>query len=303
MKILLIRFSPLGDIVQASALVRCMRKTLPDAEIHFLTLDTNRGAVEYNRYLDKLHVLAFSSELAIEELKTEDYSLVIDLQGDSKSTMICHQLHKETLSVTQKSFFDKLFNLSPKNAVDQYFKTVRSLNIANDGAGLDYFIHPNEETNKNDIPASHLAGYIVMAITSNNLVPSWRAEQWKELCSAIDHPIILIGTKEESETARIIARADDIKVYNSCGKFSINETADLVRKSKLVVSNETDYIQIAAATKRPVISLRNKDKGSAATIPYYGDNFLSASKEKGYEILQADKASIADLVATIKKRL
>jgi ADP-heptose:LPS heptosyltransferase len=303
MKILLIRFSPIGDIVMASALIRCMRKSFSDAEIHFLTLEANRGAIEFNPHVDKLHVLAFSSELAIEELKTEDYDLVVDLQGDSKSTIICHHLHRQTLSVTQKSFFEKLFGLPAKNGVGQYFKAVRSLNVINDGAGLDYFIHANEETKKEDIPASHYAGYIIMAIATSGLASSWRAEQWKELCSLLDHPIVLIGTREDNATAHTIAQADEIKIYNACGKFSLNETADLVGKSKLVVSNEKDYLQIAAAYKRPVILLRNNSKGSATAIPYYGDNFLNGTREKYYEIMQSEKTSVESLLNTIKKRL
>ena len=66
-----------------------------------------------------------------------------------------------------------------------------------------------------------------------------------------------------------------MKVYNACGKFSINESADLVRKSKLIVSNDTGLMHIAAAYKKPIISLWGNTVPSFGMYPYYGDNYLS----------------------------
>ena len=68
---------------------------------------------------------------------------------------------------------------------------------------------------------------------------------------------------------------DDVKVYNACGKFSLNESADLVRKSKLVVTNDTGLMHIAAAFKRPVISLWGNTVPSFGMYPYYGDNSVA----------------------------
>jgi hypothetical protein len=42
MKILVIRFSSIGDIVLTTPIVRCLKQQLPHAQIHFLTkLNTN----------------------------------------------------------------------------------------------------------------------------------------------------------------------------------------------------------------------------------------------------------------------
>ncbi|HQW44711.1 MAG TPA: glycosyl transferase, partial [Chitinophagaceae bacterium] len=78
-KFLIIRFSSIGDIVLTTPVIRCLKKQVPDAEIHFLTKDTFRSIVEHNPYIDKLYVLAHSWELMIEELKVEEYDYIIDL--------------------------------------------------------------------------------------------------------------------------------------------------------------------------------------------------------------------------------
>jgi ADP-heptose:LPS heptosyltransferase len=56
-KILLIRFSSIGDIVLTTPVIRCLRKQLPQAEIHFLTKPQYKSILEPNPYLDKIHVL------------------------------------------------------------------------------------------------------------------------------------------------------------------------------------------------------------------------------------------------------
>jgi ADP-heptose:LPS heptosyltransferase len=37
MKILVIRFSSMGDIIYTTPIVRCLKKQLPGAEVHFIT--------------------------------------------------------------------------------------------------------------------------------------------------------------------------------------------------------------------------------------------------------------------------
>jgi len=85
-----------------------------------------------------------------------------------------------------------------------------------------------------------------------------------------------------------------VKIYNACGKFSINESADLVRKSKLLVSNDTGLMHIAAAFKRPVVSLWGNTVPSFGMTPYYGDTYTRATARNyatgmPYDILQVNK--------------
>ena len=75
-----------------------------------------------------------------------------------------------------------------------------------------------------------------------------------------------------------IASVDNVKVYNACGKFSLNESADLVKKSKLVVTHDTGLMHIAAAYKKPIISLWGNTVPSFGMYPYYGDTLIPYSQ-------------------------
>jgi len=276
-KFLIIRFSSIGDIVLTTPVIRCLKKQVPDAEIHFLTKDTFRSIVEHNPYIDKLYVLAHSWELMIEELKVEEYDYIIDLHHNTKTLRVKNALKKKSFSFyklnIQKYFYTafKINMLPDVHIVDRYLKTVTSFGVKNDGAGLDYFIAEQEKIKRQDIPASHTAGYIACVIGAAHGTKRWPIHKWKEFCTKMNHPIILLGGSEDRVNGDEIAAVDTIKVYNACGKFKLNESADLVRNAKLVISNDTGLMHIAAAFKRPVISLWGNTVPAFGMYPYYGD--------------------------------
>lgn len=281
MKFLIIRFSSIGDIVLTTPVIRCLKKQVPDAEVHFLIKEAFRPIVEHNPYIDRLHVLAHSWELMIHELKDENYDYIIDLHHNLKTLKVkkalgCKSFSFHKLNIEKYIYTSLKINILPRvHIVDRYLDTVKSFGVKNDGAGLDYFIASREETKKNDIPASHYAGYIACVIGAAHGTKRWPVHKWKEFAQQMDHPIVLLGGKEDAANGKEIASVDDVKVYNACGKFSLNESADLVRKSKLVVTNDTGLMHIAAAFKRPVISLWGNTVPSFGMYPYYGDNSVA----------------------------
>ena len=276
-KFLIIRFSSIGDIVLTTPVIRCLKKQVPDAEVHFLVKEAFRPVVAHNPYIDKLIVLAHSWELMMHELKEENYDYIIDLHHNVRTLKI-----KKALGVKSFSFHKlniekyiytsiKLNVLPKKHIVDRYLGTLVEFGVKNDGEGLDYFIAKEEETGKQDIPASHYAGYIACVIGAAHGTKRWPVHKWKELATKLDHPLILLGGKEDAANGNEIASVDDVKVYNACGKFSLNESADLVRKAKFVISNDTGLMHIAAAFRKPVISLWGNTVPSFGMTPYYGD--------------------------------
>ncbi len=292
-KFLIIRFSSIGDIVLTTPVIRCLKKQVPDAEVHFLVKENFMAVIEHNPYIDKIHVLAHSWELMIEELRTEDYDYIIDLHHNVKTLRVKKALKKRTFSFyklnIQKYFLTAFkINLLPKiHIVDRYMKTVGSFGVKNDGAGLDYFIGPHE-IKKKDIPVSHSAGYIACVIGAAHGTKRWPVHKWKEFCEKMDHPIILLGGKEDASNGNEIASVDTVKVYNACGKFNINESADIIRRAKLVISNDTGLMHIAAAFKKPIISLWGNTVPAFGMTPYYGDLHATVVN-RGMQIIQVNK--------------
>ena len=290
-KILIIRFSSIGDIVLTTPVVRCLRKQLPDAEIHFLTKQSYRPIVASNPYIDKIHTLGDSFELMLHELKTEEYDYIIDLHHNLRTLRI-----KRFLKNVKAFSFDKLnikkfiytnfkINTLPeKHIVDRNLETVASLGIVNDGLGLDYFIPEKDTITQKDLPASKMLGYIAVVIGAALATKKMPLHKLKELCTAIKHPIILLGDKGDQEDGQAIAASDDIKIYNACGKFNLNESADLLRGAKLVITHDTGLMHIAAALQKPIISIWGNTVPAFGMYPYYGK--LSAQH---FDVVQINK--------------
>src|SRR5690606_17551141 len=69
----------------------------------------------------------------------------------------------------------------------------------------------------------------------------------------------------------------------------VNETADLLRKSKLVISTDSAFMQVAAAFKKPVVSIWGNTTPAFGEYPYYGKNYLAGRDQLLYDVIQTKK--------------
>ncbi len=283
MKFLIIRFSSIGDIVLTTPVIRCLRHQVPDAEIHYLTKFSFHKVISSNPYVDKFYYLNNDWDLLLHELKEEQYDFIIDLHHNIRTLKL-----KKTLKVKSFSFNKlnirkwlltnfKINRMPAVHIVDRYLETVKSFGVKNDGKGLDYFIPKTEEIKQDDLPHAHHLGYIGLVIGAAHATKRLPLQKLKELCSLLDHPIVLLGGTEDRATGEQIASVDNIKIYNACGKFSINESADIVRKAKLIITHDTGLMHIAAAFKKPIISIWGNTVPSFGMEPYYGNHPITNS--------------------------
>src|ERR1700744_3535548 len=88
MKILVIRFSSMGDIIYTTPVVRCLKKQIPGAEIHFLTKPAFKYIYDNNPYADKLLLLKPTLAETIKDIHAEKYDYLIDLQNNLRTSII-----------------------------------------------------------------------------------------------------------------------------------------------------------------------------------------------------------------------
>ncbi|MGN6297341.1 MAG: glycosyltransferase family 9 protein [Ginsengibacter sp.] len=275
-KYLIIRFSSIGDIVLTTPVVRNLRKKFPGATIHYLTKKKFAGIVLSNPYIDKVLMLDDDLSKTIEEIKEEKYDCVIDLHHNLRTMRI-----KTALSFVPFYSFNKLniekwlltnfkINILPRvHIVDRYMGTVAHLGVNNDNLGLDYFIPKEDEIKEGDIPFSHSQGFVAIAIGAAHNTKKLPVEKLQELVRILNFPVVLLGGKEDFLNGEKIAEQDPIKVYNACGKFSLNESADIVRKSTSVISHDTGLMHIAAAFKKNTVSVWGNTVPAFGMYPYH----------------------------------
>ena len=280
MKVLVIRFSSIGDIVLTSPIVRCLKEQVQDMQVHYLTKSSFRPVVAHNPYIDKCYYLEDNLDVLIASLKKEKYDYIIDLHHNIRTLKVkralkCMAYSFPKLNVQKWVLVNFKKNILPdKSIVERYFETVRPLGVKNDGRGLDYFIAREDEVTNKDIPMSHWAGYIACVIGGSYATKKYPVEKWKEFCGMSPYPIILLGGPEDKIAGDDISEIDKVKVYNACGKFNLNESACLVKYSKIVISNDTGLMHIAAAFDKKIISLWGNTVPEFGMFPFYGYNNL-----------------------------
>jgi ADP-heptose:LPS heptosyltransferase len=289
MKILIIRFSSIGDIVLTSPVVRCLKTQLPHAEIHYLTKKSFQPIIDNNPYIDKRFYLEGDVIPLIFELLKEKYDVIIDLHKNLRTRYIRSMLTQAFNSNIKHYTFSKLnikkwlftnfkINLLPDTSiVDRYFQSVKLLGVKNDGQGLDYFIPEHDEIKKDDLPTSHSLGYVACAIGGQYETKKMPVAKWIEFCKQLEFPIVLLGGKEDVMNAEEIRKADNVKIYNACGKFNLNESAHIIQKARFVITHDTGLMHIAAAFKKSIISIWGNTAPEFGMYPYYGYNNLKSN--------------------------
>jgi ADP-heptose:LPS heptosyltransferase len=280
MKFLIIRFSSIGDIVLTTPVVRCLKKQVVTAEVHYLTKTAFRPVLEANPYIDKLHLLEDDWEGLMARLRAEDFDYIIDLHHNVRTLKVKKALGKQAFSFNKLNVKKWLYTAIKINRmpdvhiVDRCMETVKAFGVRNDGAGLDYFIPKKDELKPQDIPMSHQAGYIGLVIGAALATKKLPFHKLQKLCEIIEHPVILLGGPEDAAEGERLAAIDPVRIYNACGKFNINESAGLVKQAKLIVTHDTGLMHIAAAMARPIISVWGNTVPEFGMYPYYGSNYL-----------------------------
>jgi ADP-heptose:LPS heptosyltransferase len=277
MKFLFIRFSSIGDIVLTSPVIRCLKQQYKGAEIHFLLLKSYSPVVAHNPYIDKIIFFDEDPDNIVAGLRKEKYDFVIDLQKNFRSFKLKHLLGVRHISFNKLNIRKWIYvnfkiNVLPDiHIVDRYMQAVRSFGIKNDGAGLDYFISPEDENVLTRIPELFRKNNVGFVIGARHFTKRLPAEKIISIINKINSPVILLGGKEDFENGELISKTNPDKIFNSCGKFSLNESAALVKNASKIITHDTGLMHIAAAFKKDIFSVWGNTVPQFGMYPYYGD--------------------------------
>ena len=301
MKILVLRFSSIGDIVLTTPVVRALAQQVPGAAVHFATKPGYRGLLEANPYVAKVHVLGGSLRELVQELKSEGFDFIVDLHHNLRTQLIKLQLGVKSSSFDKLNWQKwllvnlKIDKLPRVHIVQRYLAAAAPLGVKDDGRGLDYFIPAGQEVDLALLPASFARGYVAVAIGAQHATKRLPVEKLIELCAKLaPRPIVLLGGPEDESIAHIIEQAFESNVaqaqptraipdspyyfparapgspaappfiVNGCGRYSLHQSASLLRQADFVVSHDTGLMHIAAAFGKEIFSVWGN------TVPEFG---------------------------------
>jgi ADP-heptose:LPS heptosyltransferase len=274
LKVLIVRFSSIGDIVLTSPLLRCLRAQT-NWELHFLTKASFRGILAGNPHIDRLLTIDRSVGELKGELKSAGYDLVIDLHKNLRTLHLRTILPTTKFRSYRKDNWDKwkMVHLKSKrirkrHIADRYFGPVKTYGIHKDGHGLEYYLQDKDWV---DLERAGIRGaFVSMVIGAAHFTKRYPADKVAGVCKQFGLPIVLIGGAEERRAAQVIMDEAGPHVISYCGDLTIGQSAFVIRKSAAVITNDTGFMHIAAAFQIPVVSLWGNTVPEFGLWPYYG---------------------------------
>ena len=284
MKFLIIRLSSIGDIVLTTPVIRCLKQQILTSEIHYVTKSAYSAILESNPYVDEVFTVKEDLNEVLDQLKEEDYDYVIDLHHNLRSLKIKRAIGKPSFSFPKLNIEKwlltafKINRMPDVHIVDRYLSTLEKFGIKNDGQGLDYFIPEQDHISLDTLPSFCNNGYTALVLGATFATKRLPLHKLQQICEGYKGPLLLLGGKEDAAVGAQLEAIAPERIYNACGKYNLNQSADMLRQSKKVVTHDTGLMHIAAAFQVPILSIWGNTIPELGMYPYYAKEDKSPTR-------------------------
>jgi heptosyltransferase-2 len=279
-RILVIRLSSLGDILLATPVIRALRMKYPGALIDAVVKNPYADTLRCNPHINKLFLFDKKSASGLHsELIGRDYSLIIDLQNNRRSRALVKNAGCE-IRRFRKLTFKKLMLVRFKLNLFVQIKTITeryaaSAGVELDGGGLDLFIDENvEAVNFGD------KNYIGLCPGSRHFTKRWPSGYFIELGRNLierGFGVVLFGGRDDREICGSISSLITGSV-NLQSDDRLYQTAADMKKCRLVITNDSGLMHVAAASGVPVMTIFGSSVREFGFQPYGVKNFILENK-------------------------
>lgn len=275
-KILVVRFSSIGDVVLTTPVVRALKNQLDFPEIHYLTKKPFASILEGNTNVDRVITIDKSIDEVVEKLKKEKYDWVIDLHNNIRTTSLKKKLRRPSRTFKKlnlkkwllvKLKFDQMPDV---HVVDRYFDAVKSLGVVNDQREGEFSISEFDYVDVERKFGLAPKTYVSIAIGAQFATKRMPKELLVKLINQINQPVIIVGGPMDKALAEeVLIEIERKDVWNACGDFNLKQSASLVGQSAKLVTNDTGMMHIATCLIVPVVSVWGNTVPSLGMYPYY----------------------------------
>ncbi|MCM8831244.1 MAG: glycosyltransferase [Candidatus Omnitrophica bacterium] len=276
-RILIIKISSLGDVILSFPSLKEIRQNFPKSKIYYLTLNKNVGLLYGCPYIDgiitiekdykKIKKLLYISKI----LRRYSFDYVIDLQNNWASHILSFlSFPRASFGYKRKLGFlltnsIKYYNSDPLTSQERILKF---LGIKFKEKKLIFWDIKKDETNL--LGREQLIGINVSA-SAKWVSKNWPKEHIVFLIKLIyknfpNFKVVLFGDKDSQNIAKYIEQNFPQKIYDLCGKTTLNQLPALIKKTKVFISPDTATLHLAVALGVPTIGLFGPTNPSYHTV-------------------------------------
>jgi heptosyltransferase-1 len=278
LKILILKPSSLGDVIQALPVLRLLKRHEPSSQIYWwidadlaplLEGDPDlAGLVRFERRRWISPRLWPEVWRSIRWMREQNFDLVLDLQALARSGIFAWLANGKFLAGLDDpregapGFYDLVVPRDSfhTHAVDWYLDALRALHVP---VSTDFNWLPErpavdaELRRKWNTPA---ARWIVLQPGARWANKRWPVEHFSNLIRnlAASHPrfqFAILGGAADRDLGAALALADPRRCLDLTGKISLPEMVEWIRLAELMISNDTGPMHVAVALGKPLVAL------------------------------------------------
>lgn len=291
MKILVVRFSSIGDVVLTTPVVRCIQQQVAEVELHFITKRSFAPVLQGNPYIDELITIEKSVDEVMDRLKSERYDAVIDLHHNVRTWRLKRALQVKSYAFPKKNIakflltFLKINRMPRVHVVDRYFEAVRALGVKNDQQPCDFFLHPEDEVPLDPFGLK-AKEFVAVAMGAQFATKQMPVQLIANVLAGIQLPVVLLGGPTDQERAAQLLRLSEGRPWvDFCGKLSLTQSAFMTQQAQVLLSGDTGLMHIASAFETPIVSVWGN------TVPELGMYVYAPLKPENYSIHEVQDLS------------
>jgi heptosyltransferase-1 len=292
-RILIVKLSAIGDVVQTLPMVEALKSHYPQAQIDWVVEEEASDLLLGHPALEKVIVSRRRSwskglflkgnfwrtlrELGkfIGELRSAEYDWIIDNHGIFKSgllVLLSRGRRKIGFKASPKIAHEGNYlftneRYEPRNiethALERYLDLIAQAGVRVDKPALNYPVPPASLRKAEKLLEQN--GFARHPLVILHPMAKWPTKQWPlknfaRVATAFVHKgaaVVLTGGPDDEEPVREILREiqDPEKVLNLVGRTNLRELAGLFFLSDLVVTPDTGPMHLAAAVQAPLLAL------------------------------------------------
>lgn len=263
-KLLIIRFSSVGDVIQTLGVVETFLRKYPTAQIHWAIRSDLQDLIAFHPNIQKVFALDRKKGLKglyalARLLQNENYTHVYDAHNNLRSHFLSQFLNPKYFLRRSKNRLKRvLLFVLRKNLFGKKFVQQESFLRPLEKWGLPYelpqkiALHIPESTITKVKSLLPQESFIAAVPTSAWELKMWPLEHWKKLFSLNpNQKFVLLGGPSDHFIKELAQ--DSNHVINLAGKLSLIESCAVVALSKLTIGNDTGLSHAADQLQVPLI--------------------------------------------------
>ena len=285
-RILIIQTAFIGDVILTLPIVKVLKENYENCKIDFLCIPQMSNLLENNPNINDLIIYdkkgtdkgAKNLFKIIKTVRRGNYDIILTPHRSFRSAIISFfSKCKKTISFDKSSmsflYTDRVEYVERSHEIVRNLKLLEPLGI-NESEIVKPDLYPNEKDKQvvddflKKYGLSEKEKFIIIAPGSVWFTKRFPEEKFVTLLDyfTVDSiKIILIGSESDRELCeRILSDSKNKNIYNLAGELSLLQSAELIKRAKLLITNDSAPLHIANSVGIKVIAI------FGATVPAFG---------------------------------